>query len=97
ADVGSVVFSLAKLKNNRIVCGLGIGTLVIWDLNSNKPVRTLKGHTNSARTVIELNDGRIGSGSDDGIRIWNASNGVCSEKLYDGDDMFGEVVYCIYS
>ena len=47
-------------------------TIKIWDLNTNKSIYTLKEHSGSVNSVIQLQDGRIASASfDKSIRIWD--------------------------
>lgn len=48
----------------------------IWDLNSNKLIKTLKGHSNTVKCLY-FNENMIISGSEDRtIRIWD------TEKVY---------------
>ncbi|MEO0080590.1 MAG: hypothetical protein ABIK44_07950, partial [candidate division WOR-3 bacterium] len=52
-------------------------TLIVWDLATGKPLRTLKGHTDSVRAVAIAPDGRTAvSGSDDNtLIVWDLATG----------------------
>ena len=53
-----------------------------WDCDDYSLDRTLRGHTDCINTMIQLNDGRIVSGSDDKtLRIWDSTTGNLLQTL----------------
>lgn len=81
---GSIAFSP---DGKRLAAGLWTGSqdgvsppgndVVIWDVASGDPTRTLKGHTDAVRAVAFSPDGKLlVSGGDDGVaRVWETANG----------------------
>ncbi|MCQ2973130.1 MAG: WD40 repeat domain-containing protein [archaeon] len=68
----NVVWSLLQLKDGRLAVGLGNGDIYIVDPKTMKKVLEFKGHSKSVNTMIEIDGGRLISGSDDGkIILWD--------------------------
>jgi len=60
------------------VSGSKDNTLIIWDLNEMKAIKTLRGHIDFVYSVACLSYDRIVSGSDDNsIRLWDVIRGHC--------------------
>ena len=71
-NVGCCIWSLIELKDGRIAAGLGNGDVHIIDIASKKSVIEYKGHIKTVNCLLEIEGGRLISGSDDGsIIMWN--------------------------
>ena len=82
------IYKVIPLRNNRIASCSDDETIKIW--NSNNPynlIKTLNGHTNYVRSIIQLKDKDILiSGSDDKtLRKWNLLTYQC-DKIIDSVD-----------
>lgn len=79
--------------NNRLISGSYDGMLMIWDLNSGKPLRTLEGHTDRIFGVSITSDGRsvISCSADRTIKMWDLESGDCLGTLK-GHELG---VYCV--
>lgn len=75
------VVSLAILSNDKLVSGSEDNKIKIWNLNSNKCIRTLEGHFNCVKSLAVLLDKIVSASSDKTIRIWNSINGQCIKTL----------------
>lgn len=82
-NFGNGVFSLIEIKSfiERKRIAVGLGDCVIWLCYINNKYydsfekTSLKGHKGSVRTLLQLNDGRLVSGSNDNvIKIWDISD-----------------------
>ena len=71
---------------NRVVSGGYDRDLIVWDVNSNAPVRRLQGHTSTIRCIAFVGEGTdFLSASDDGtIRRWNLSASHSLETIKPG-------------
>lgn len=81
------IWSMIQLKDGRIAAGLGNGDIHIIDVATMKSVIQFKGHTRTVNCLIELNGGRIVSGSDDkNLIMWNLDDPTGKFILQDGHD-----------
>jgi len=83
-DCGSSVWSLAVLRDSRLVAGCGDGNvrLVEMGIDAGTDAATLKGHTGVVAALAELPDGPLASGSGDKtVRLWDVSARVCVATL----------------
>ena len=64
---------MLKLDNDLFVCGGAYIVIKIWKLNSENPVRLLKGHTDIVLSLLKmLKEELIASGGiDNSVRIWS--------------------------
>ncbi|WP_027892792.1 WD40 repeat domain-containing protein [Calidithermus chliarophilus] len=72
------VYSMAHSPDGRYVAvGAADSTVRIWDVQSRKELRVLKGHSKYARALDFSRDGKLlASGSGDGtIRVWEVASG----------------------
>jgi len=77
-------------KNNQLKAKLK--TKKIFDLNSLKLYKTLKGHSNSVLSLIELKNGYLASISlDKTIKLWSTETGECKQTL----EGHSGSVYCL--
>ena len=85
------VACLKVLSSNRVASS-SKNDIFIWDINTGKCIRTLKGHTCWVRCLIEMPDGTLISCSQDkAIKFWNLSKGKCVKTLYGHSDK----VFCL--
>ncbi len=79
-DVNTVAVSA---DGKRLVSGSDDMTIMIWDLETGKSLKTLQEHTNRVRSVAVSADGkRLVSGSDDmTIMIWDLETGKSLKTL----------------
>lgn len=84
---GSSVQALAITPDGkRAISGDGNGTIIIWDIDSQKPLETLPGGYNGIKSIAVTPDGQkfvstfvSGEGSYKGVQIWNLHN---TKKLF---------------
>ena len=70
---------MAFVRRNRDMRPGDVGYI---NVPEGETMRTLMGHTDSVRSVIQLTDGSLVSGSRDGtIRIWDTISGRCIMTL----------------
>jgi WD40 repeat protein len=69
----SLVYSLKMLSNKKqLAVGLGKGTINIFNINDGSYVSSLLGHTQNVKTIIQLDEHTLASGSQDlKVRIWD--------------------------
>ncbi|MEG4488376.1 WD40 repeat domain-containing protein [Microcoleus sp. D2_18a_B4] len=70
----------------QAISGDGDGTIIIWDIDSQKPLKTLPGGYNGIKSIAVTPDGQkfvstfvSGEGSYKGVQIWNFHN---TKKLF---------------
>jgi WD40 repeat protein len=69
------------------------GPIELWDTNSMKCVRTLKGHDKNVTCILKLANGTAASSSfDTTIRVWNVLTGECLRVLQGHTDNVWGVV-----
>jgi WD40 repeat protein len=69
------------------------GDIKIWDINGEKVLEVLKGHTRAVLSLIVLADGTLVSASEDKtIRFWNVETSTCTKVL---SEHVGEVTCVI--
>ncbi|KRX02547.1 WD40-repeat-containing domain [Pseudocohnilembus persalinus] len=78
------IFSIAKLSPTKIVTGGYDEQIIVWNLITQKKIKTLKGHSGYISALVNLGSNLLGSGSggsDNTIKIWNYKNGKCIQNL----------------
>jgi WD40 repeat protein len=85
-DIGAVVRSMDVSPGNGLLAtGLLDGTIKIWDNETGKLVRSLKGHTDYVSAVAFSPDNRFlvssGAGRDRTIRVWDVTTGEVLRTL----------------
>jgi WD40 repeat protein len=80
ADAQRAVCSSAGNDN---VIGIDGTVIQVWDLNKQRVLRRLDGHTSAAKAVAITPDGRrVVTGSDDHtVRVWDVASGTCVRVL----------------
>lgn len=84
---GSSVQAIAITPDGKqAISGDGNGTIIIWDIDSQKPLKTLPGGYNGIKSIAVTPDGQkfvstfvSGEGSYKGVQIWNFHN---TKKLF---------------
>lgn len=84
---GSSVQAVAITPDGKqAISGDGNGTIIIWDIDSQKPLKTLPGGYNGIKSIAITPDGKkfvstfvSGEGSYKGVEIWNFHN---TKKLF---------------
>ena len=85
------VICLKVLTGNRVASGTN-KDIFIWDINTGECIRTLKGHTNWVKFLIEMSDGTLVSCSQDKtVKCWDLNNGMCVKTLNGHTNL----VFCI--
>lgn len=61
----------------------GDNTIWLWDIQSGKPIRPLRGHQGSIRTAAFSPDGKslLSGGDDDTLRLWDVATGETLHEL----------------
>jgi WD40 repeat protein len=83
------IFSVRELKEKGVtaqdIISVGFSGIEIMKEFPDYEIacrKTLQGHSNWVRCVVQLSDGSICSGSgDNSLKIWNVSNGECLKTL----------------
>lgn len=74
------IYALCALQNGKFASA-SHKTITIWNENG-KCLMILNDHSDVINSVIELSDGSIVSGADDGtIKIWDCNEGKCLQTL----------------
>lgn len=83
---GSVQALAITPDGKQAISGDGNGTIIIWDIDSQKPLKTLPGGYNGIKAIAVTPDGQkfvstfvSGEGSYKGVQIWNFHN---TKKLF---------------
>lgn len=72
-----------ELRDGRL-CGVSYenSAILVWDVDAGAVQRTMRGHTGDIHKVIQLQDGRVCSCSDDTtIKLWSLESGDCEHTL----------------
>jgi WD40 repeat protein len=79
---------------NKIVTGLGGGTIRVWDLESGQLLRSLEGHISGVNTVAVTSDGKqIISGAEDKIiKVWDLESGQLLRSFRGHEEEVGTVL-----
>ena len=82
-NVGAFVNSLIYSPNGGVLAsGLKDGAIKLWDANTGKLKRTLKGHDALVISLSYSPDGGVlASGAKDGIKLWDANTGELKQTL----------------
>lgn len=79
------VLAVAYSPDGKILASSGSsdGTIQLWDVAHGEHIRTLKGHTDTVKTLAFSPDGKIlvSGSSDDTLRKWDTSTGSMLRKL----------------
>lgn len=80
ADDGISVAFTGDAK--RVLLGSENGTILVWDLQSRRRIRTPSGHKRAVKALWASADGRtFASAARDSIRVWDLSNGQCFREI----------------
>jgi WD40 repeat protein/serine/threonine protein kinase len=84
---GSRAVSASSSSDNFL--GIDNTEIRVWDLDRERRLALLEGHTNAAKSIAISADGRwIASGSDDQtVRVWDATGGAC-RRVLEGHDHY---------
>ena len=79
------VLTVASSPDGKILASSGSsdGTIQLWDVASSNHIRTLKGHTETVRTLAFSPDGKVlvSGSSDDTLRKWDTNTGSMLRQL----------------
>lgn len=84
ADHADAVYSTAvNLAGTRALSGHPDGRVQLWDLETGSWLATLKGHSNTVRSVQIMPDGRfaVSGSTDKTIKVWDLAAGICIGTL----------------
>ena len=75
--------------------GSSDGTIQLWDVNTGKHLRTLKGHTEMVSALIFSPDGKtlVSGSNDDALRVWDPNTGRMLRKLSGHSNDIKSVVF----
>ena len=75
--------------------GSSDGTIQLWDAESGEHTRTLKGHTDTVRTLAFSSDGKtlVSGSKDDTLRMWDINTGRMLRKLAGHSNDIKSVVF----
>lgn len=81
AGVHAMPVSCLGLSNNKrmMVTGGNDKSVVVWDIATEKPLKTLLGHTWKVNSVAFTKNDQylVSTGNDGEIRVWDVNTGVC--------------------
>jgi tricorn protease-like protein len=81
AGVHAMPVNCLGLSNNKLmmVTGGNDKSVVIWDIATGKPLKTLLGHTWKVNSVAFTKNDQylVSTGNDGEIRVWDVNTGVC--------------------
>jgi WD40 repeat protein len=79
---GLGIHCMNALENNRMATGSFDKKIKIWDLNAEKCVLTLEGHSSFVNSLVMISNEIIAScSSDKTIRLWNLIDGTCIKTI----------------
>ena len=96
AAVNAVSFSPdGKLLASGGGDGRGPGRIILWDIDSQKQLRTLSGHDNRVTSLSFSPDGkRLASTGDDGaLKLWDVGSGKLSRSVATASDRLAAVEF----
>jgi WD40 repeat protein len=86
-----------QLKDGRLCGRTENGRICIYNMDTNITEMTLEEHTDIIYAIIQLEDGRICSSSNDGtfIKLWNIESGRCNLTINGHTDVVNCVIQLI--
>jgi platelet-activating factor acetylhydrolase IB subunit alpha len=77
-------------KPQLLLTGSRDKTAILWEIGSNNPLITLRGHDNWVRDGVILAAGKyaITSGDDHSIKVWDLTTGICIKTISDAHPHF---------
>jgi len=76
-------YCLIKVDEKHIASGGFDNTIIVYELQTGKCIKTFTGHSNSINHLAKLNSNHIASWSNDlSIKIWNLTSGNCLKTLF---------------
>ena len=67
------IWTVCYVGNNMIASAAADQFIKIWDLNTNECKTTFEAHKDQVRKIINIDEGRFASCSNDGyIKVWNS-------------------------
>ena len=85
---GDTICGMDKLPNGRIASFFYDGSIRIWDLNTKKCLKILRGHTRQVTSLSVISDDKIISGSHSEIKVWDVESEACLQTLNMGHNLF---------
>lgn len=66
---------MLALKNDNLISGSMDGSIMLWDTNSGKIIRTFMNHSQAVRQLLLLKENEFASASEDkSVIIWDLRN-----------------------
>jgi len=73
---------LYKASKTHLVSRSNYSDIKIWDIQTEKCIKTLEGHSANVSSILLLSKNSLASGSlDKKINIWDLQTGVCLKTL----------------
>ncbi|MDB9314152.1 hypothetical protein PN462_13655, partial [Spirulina sp. CS-785/01] len=70
------VNAVAVTPEGQVISGSGDNTLKVWDMQTGKELRTLRGHSDWVYAVAVTPEGQVISGSvDNTLKVWDMQTG----------------------